>query len=193
MINNYGLFYRHSKKNDVLIAVFNDDKKADKYVRNGDLGIVFSENQPIAYNFFNINKIVKIHAQSIIYLPSSVLIDVLNSLIGKKYEHLQYKENSGFKIVSVESMRLIPEKKKFLYYFKTGPKELVICDFKGEILNSGDVVVLADKGVMLPNGKKCDLNHVCTGEDLGFEGQKDIYKLDESVIIGSDFFQMEEN
>lgn len=193
MIKNYAVFYRHMKKNDVLIVTFCDGNKADSYVRDGNFGVVLSKGKPIAYNFFNINKIMKIHAQNMIYYPNSALIDVLNSLIGKKYEHLDYKNNSGYKIACVESMRLIPEKKKFIYYVKTGPRELSVVELDNFQLNPGDVFVMSVPGTILSNGKKCNLHHVCTGNELGFVDMPEIYKMDDSSLIGSDFFQTEEN
>ena len=111
MIKNYAMFYKYVKGHDVLVVVFNYGNKATKYVRNKDLGVAYCNDTPIAYNFFNISKIVKIRAQGMIYLPSDVLIDILNSLLGNN-EQLDYKKDSGYQIVIARTITNKDEKKE---------------------------------------------------------------------------------
>ncbi len=192
MIKEYAMFYRYVKHHDVLVVVFNYGNKATHYVRNSDLGIAYSNDRVIAYNFFNISKIVKIRAKGIIYLPSDILVDLLNSLLGKN-EKIDYKKDSGYQIVIAKEIKNRDEKKD-ICYLENGPRMLEVCLLPKDMVKEGDRFVLAKTGVMLPSGMICKRPSACSNYDLGIDEDKQhIYTLDDLYIIGSDFFRMEEN
>lgn len=192
MIKNYAMFYRYVKGHDVLVVVFNYGNKATRYERNKDLGVAYSGDTPIAYNFFNISKIVKIRVQGMIYLPSDVLIDILNSLLGK-HENIDYKKDSGYEIVIARTITNKDEKKD-ICYLENGPQSLLVCLLPKNMIKVGDRFVLAKQGVMLPSGMITKRPSACSHFDLGIDEDKSkIYILDDLYIIGSDFFRMEEN
>lgn len=193
MIDKYSMFHVRNKKTDTLVVVFNYGKIATRYERIGDIGITYSDKEIIAYNFFNINKIVKIRANNMIFLPNEALIDVLNALLGKKFTHLSYKMDSGFMITGCNDISKINEKES-LYYLITGPKSLITCVLPNDVVKVGTYFVLASEGTMLPNGEIVKKGHACTGYDLGINDDKTrVYELDDLYTLGSDFFRMEEN
>ena len=191
MIKEYAMFYRYVKGHDALIVVFNYGNKATRYVKENDLGIAFSNDIPIAYNFFNISKIVKIKADGMIYLPSDVLIDLLNSLLGNN-EKLDYKKDSGYQIVIAREIKNKDEKKD-ICYLEDGPKSIKECLLPKDMIKVGDRFVLTKTGVMLPSGMITKRPSACSNYDLGIDEDKSkIYILDDLYIIGSDFFRMGE-
>ena len=191
MITEYSIFYSGSEK-DALSIYFNDVIKTSTS-RVGDFELIYCDNEIIGYKFYNITKLVKIHAYKMIHLPSNALIDLLNTLIPNEYEKLSYKEYSGFIISKVISMKLIPDKNVFNYRLQYENNSIIEIDLDGFQINVNDVVVIAKENTMLPNGVRCKSKHLCIGEDLGFKNDFNIYKLDNDSLIGADYFQMEEN
>ena len=191
MIKEYAMFYRYVKGHDALIVVFNYGNKATKYVRKKDWGSAYCNDTPISYNFFNISKIVKIRANGMIYLPSDVLIDLLNSLLGNN-EKLDYKKDSGYQIVIAREIKNRDEKKD-ICYLEDWPKSIQECLLPKDMIKVGDRFVLTKTGVMLPSGMITKRPSACSNYDLGIDEDKSkIYILDDLYIIGSDFFRMGE-
>lgn len=192
MISEYAMFYRYVKGHDVLVIVFNYGNKATRYERVGDIGVVYSNDKVIAYNFFNLSKIIKIRAKGMIYLPSDALIDLLNALLGRR-EYLSYKKDSGYQIVLATKI-INKDEKKDICYLENGPRCLEICLLPKDMVHVGNRFVLAKQGTMLPSGKVCKRFSACSNYDLGIdEDRNTIYTLDDLYVIGSDFFRMEEN
>lgn len=190
MIKNFSVFYKHVKRHDVLIVTFNYGNKATSYKKDGNLGIVYSNDQPIAYNFFNINKFMKIHVHNMIYFASDALVDLLNTLLGKKYEHLEYRKYSGYKIVEITSVTSLENFDVIKY--KT-MNEVYETEAKKDSLKVGDVVVVFEANQRLSTGKVYPKPHVCTKKELGFDDENEIYFVEDIAILGTDFFEMEEN
>lgn len=192
MIKEYAMFYEYVKKHDVLVVVFNYGNIATRYERKGDIGVVYSGTTPIAYNFFQISKILKIRARGMIYLPSEPLVDLLNALL-RDYEKLDYKKDSGYQIVIAKEIINKDEKKDICHLeYKIG--EVTVCLLPKDMVKVGDRFVLAKQGVMLPSGIICKRMSACSDYDLGINEDKNhIYTLDDLYMIGTDFFRMEEN
>ena len=161
-------------------------------MKDGDLGITYSNNTPIAYNFFNINKFMKIHVHNMIYFASDGLVDFLNYLLGNKYEHLAYRKYSGYKIVEITEVISIDTKPYDIVRYKTINALYETIAEKGSV-KVGDKVVVFEENQRLCTGKVFDKPHICTTKELGFDGENKIYLVEDYAILGTDFFEMEEN
>ena len=189
--NSNSIFFRHVKHHDVLIVTFNYGKKATKYVRDNDIGVVYSNETPISYNFFNINKFMKIRVRNMIYFASDGLVDFLNFLLGNKYEHLAYRKYSGYKIVEITEVISIDDKyDKVKYKTINALYETII---EKNSVKPGDTVVVFEENQRLCTGKVFDKPHICTTKELGFDDENNIYFVEDYAILGTDFFEMEEN
>lgn len=191
MIENYSVFYKFAKKHDALIVLFNYGKMPTSYNRIGDFGIVYSNDEPIAYNFFNIHKYLKIHVHSMIFAPSDALIDLLNLLLGRNFENLAYKSHSGYSISQVFRIKPLSITNLEMYYLSDGENTYLIVDHQ-DTLKMKDVVVIARKFTMLNNGKVFLEPHVCTYTELGIEDKNELYFIDDEKLVGKDFFKTEE-
>lgn len=95
MIKNYGIYNYHEYNNTLLIKF--SDLPVNKKVTNGEVTILFHDEQKVGYIINDFIKYAKIKYSGIIFLPADPLIDVINSVLKKyKLESLDYKKYSGF-------------------------------------------------------------------------------------------------
>jgi len=95
MIKEYGLFNHHDDNNTVVI-LFTDEKINNKK-RLNEVTTLFHDNKLIGYQIDNFVRYAKIKYSGIIFLPSNILIDVINNiLIDEGLETLDYKKESGY-------------------------------------------------------------------------------------------------
>ncbi len=181
-MKDYGLYYSYKGIGDVLIVIFKDEPVTRSETK-GRVTIIYHDEEIIGYNIFNVKDIIKIKSEGMIYLPSSTLIDVINTiLINAGVRPLDYIDHSGYytsKVVGENELTL-------------GDK---IISAKTDGLKINDIVVVAMPGAHLPNGEIVKENdvHVCTYKDLGINIEEDkILLLDDDMEIGKDFFSMEE-
>ncbi len=199
MMRHYSLFYSYKHIGDVLIIIFNNDKKSTKNVRKGQVEIIYHENEIIGYNIFDIRNVVKIKTEGLIYLPSPAFINVINSILKNNgAEELDYVKESGYFIGEIKNIEKIDNE-----------KSLVAIDIKKEVINAvtknsdlhlRDKVVVATVDTRLNNGelvKSSNLGqtiingHLCNEKELQISDEDSVLILDKDEEIGKDFFTTE--
>ena len=199
MIKEYLMFFSNNVYKDSLyIHLRRDYRIKDETRFFNDVEVLYRDGQPIVYMIHNISRYTKIWMDGCIYLPSKILVDVINSiLINAGLEPLAYKDKSGFIIGKI--IAKTPYLHGFLYEI----------DIKSQIVNAySDEDIVADKlVVVIQEGTSLDEKRYFLNYDL--EGQKidaylvsekdllisDINKavvIDHTAEIGSDFFYLEE-
>ena len=98
MIKDYLLYFSNNVYKDSLyIHLRRDYKIKDETKFFNDVEVLYRDGEAIVYMIHNISRYTKIWMDGYIYLPSKILIDVINSiLINAGLETLAYKDKSGF-------------------------------------------------------------------------------------------------
>ncbi len=197
-MKDYALHYSYKEIGDVIICIFNNEKKPTRNEQKGRVTVIYSNEEIIGYNIKDIKEIVKIKNEGMIFFPSKALIDVLNTiLINAHLESLEYKDNSGYFIGQVINKEKINDGE----YLTIESGETYNCVIKNKNVNINDKVVIAKVGTHLNNGEvikestidnKIINTHVCTGVELGLLDVNDVLILEEDAKVGKDFFSMEE-
>ena len=73
----YRLFYNYHTLGDVLMIVFNNQKRATHFDKRNDVTLIYSDFELIGINLFNISKIVRIKAQGMIVSPAKEFLEVI--------------------------------------------------------------------------------------------------------------------
>lgn len=95
MIEKYGLFNHHDIDN-TLVILFSDKHITGKKM-NGEVTLLFNQEELIGYEIFNFIRYAKIKYSGIIFLPANPLVDVINSvLLNNNVEPINYKKESGY-------------------------------------------------------------------------------------------------
>lgn len=200
MISNYSLYYSYKNIGDVLIVDLDNDAVVTSHQQIDNIVVIYSHDQVVGYNIFNFSKIVKIKTQGLIYLPSNILIDVINDILNNAHlENLAYKSNSGYLICEIKQ---IDELDGVRLIYADARSQMLLCLSKKEGLEVGQKVVLAISGTTLNNGVLIRDNsteyglingHICTNKELNISNDNQIFLVDEEGMIGNDFFQIGEH
>ena len=199
MIKDYLLYFSNNVYKDSLyIHLRRDYKIKDETKFFNDVEVLYRDGQAIVYMIHNISRYTKIWMDGYIYLPSKVLIDVINSiLINAGLETLAYKDRSGFVIGKITA------KTAYLngFLYEIDLKNESVHAYTDEEIEVGKKVVVITEGVSLDE-KRYFLNYDLEGQkiDAYLISEKDllISELDKAIIIdkqadiGSDFFYLEE-
>ena len=198
-MKDYALHYSYKEIGDVIICIFNNEKKPTKIEQKGRVTILYNNDEIIGYNIKDIKEIVKIKNEGMIFFPSKALIDVLNNiLINSGVPPLEYKDNSGYFIAQVVTKEKVDEGE---YLTLECGEKTYNCVTKSKSVDVGNKVVIAQIGTHLNNGEvikeskiddKIINTHVCTGVELGLLDENNVLILEEDAIVGKDFFSMEE-
>ncbi len=186
MKNNYSLYYSYKTLGDVLLVVFDNEKKTTRSETKGDVVVLYHEEEIIGYNIFHLRNIVKIKTSGLIYLPSPTLIEVVNNILkNNNVEQLEMIKSSGYLIGEVKQINgeqtLINIGKDHVF-IKTDNR-----------LHIGDKVVIANIGTRLNNGQLVkDMAHLCNEKDLQISDSEEPLILDKEDENGKDFFTTEE-
>ena len=193
-MKNYSIYYSYKNIGDVIIIVFDNEKKATKDVRSGRVVSIYHDEELIGYNIFDVKDIIKIKGDGLIYFPSPELIGVINSILrNEKLPTLDYVIESGYYVAEVI------DKKQNIYKLSLG-KEEVYSENKAD-LKIGDKVVIVKSGKIMRDGKTiCTYSvngvevtaHICTNNDLSIMENDEPFIIDEDIENGKDFFMMGE-
>ncbi|MDD4006168.1 MAG: DUF4479 domain-containing protein [Bacilli bacterium] len=199
----YRLFYNYHTIGDVLMILFDSQKKANKHEKRDNITLIFHDDELIGINIFAISEIVRIKAQGMIVNPASEFIDVINHiLLNHGLSALAYQNESGFVVGQVietiegeeESGRIgkIDIGSRVIYVnlisSQVEVNTLVVIALAGTILGNGQSVEVEEHGDVFFEGKLClksDLNLLNGNEDDGY------FFIDEFMEIGQDFFAKE--
>ncbi|MCR5506062.1 MAG: DUF4479 domain-containing protein [Bacilli bacterium] len=199
MIKNYSLFYSYKQIGDVLMVIIENEKPTTRHIRNGSVEVLYHEEEIIGYNIFDISEVIKIKTRGKIFLPSPILIKVINTILKNSgAEELDEIHESGYVIGQVKEVKEIDNKKVLKVDIS---KEIVTALTSGDI-NVNDYIVIAKLNTMLNNGeviKICSyanetINaHVCNEKELQISDNEEPLIIKEEVTIGMDFFMEGEN
>lgn len=200
MKDNYSLFYSYQTMGDVLIVIFNNEKKATSHKRKGNVEVIYNNDEVIGYNIFNVQNFLKIKSQGLIYLPSPTLVEVINTvLINAKIEPLGIKKESGYVIAQVLETKDLDSDKKLVKLNLGNETSYAIT--KNKSISDNQKVVVAKANTRLNDGslvKEGSLDnlvinaHICSEKELSISESNDLLILDDEEEIGKDFFMMEE-
>ena len=85
MIKNYSLFYIYKNLEDVLMVIIDNDKKPTSHERKGKVEVIYYDKEIIGYNIFDISEVIKIKTRGKIFLPSPILVKVINPVQKEPY------------------------------------------------------------------------------------------------------------
>ena len=199
MIKDYLIYFSNNVYKDSLyIHLRRDYQIKDETKFSNDVEVLYKEKEPIVYMIHNISRYAKIWMDGYIYLPTKIMIDVVNSiLINAGLEPLAYKTESGFKIGKITAKTAYLH--GFCYEIDIGDKH--VHTYSDEELNVGKKVVIIQEGVSLDE-KRYFLNYELEGEkidaylvnekDLSISSDNKTIIVDDKLKVGSDFFWMEE-
>ena len=199
MIEDYLLYFSNKVYKDSLyIHLKREYQIKDETKFFNDVEVLYKQKEPIVYMIHNISKYTKIWMDGYIYLPSKVLIDVINSiLINACLEPLAYKDGSGFKIGKITA------KSPYLngFYYEIDLLDHISHAYSSEEIDVNKLVVVIEEGVSLDE-KRYFLNYELEGQliDSYIVNEKDIAMSEENkaiiveqdTVLGSDFFYLEE-
>lgn len=199
MIKNYLMFFSNNVYKDSLYIHLKKDyqiKDETKFFNNVE--VLYKQKKPIVYMIHNISQYVKIWMDGYIYLPSKIIIDVVNSiLLNAGLEPLAYKEKSGFIIGKILA------KSPYLhgFYYEIDLKDHIAHAYSEQEIDINKKVVVIEEGTSLDE-KRYFLNYELEGQkiDAYLVNEKDllisesnrVIIIDENNKIGSDFFYLEE-
>ena len=186
------MYYSYKEIGDVLIIVFDNVKAATKHKRKDRVEIIYHDDEIIGYNIFDVKEIVKIKSEGKIFLPSTQLIMVINTILKNAGAPLLDEiTHSGYYTAEVVNID------KNIYTISLG-FETVYAFQENCSLNVGDKIVVLKAGSQKSNGQNvCTSNvngtninaYICTNKEVGIkENGDDILLLDKDERIGEDFF-----
>ena len=199
MIKNYLLYFSNNVYKDSLyIQLKREYQIKDETKIFNDVEVLYKDKEPIVYMIHNISRYTKIWMDGYIYLPSRVLIDVVNSiLINAKLEPLAYKDKSGFIIGKITA------KTAYLkgFCYEIDVKDHLVHSYSEDDISTGNKVVIIEEGTRLDekryflkydlNGQKIDA-YLVNEKDLSISENNKTIIIDDDSEIGSDFFYLEE-
>ncbi len=195
MFGKYSIYYSYKEIGDVLLIVFNQKAMPTSFVQKSDVTVIYHDREIIGYNIFNISKIVKIKTKGLIYYPSDVFIDIINSILkNHQLEILAHYSHSGYVIGQVIKI----EKDNTLYrpFIDVGGKVLIGQNISQ--INEREKVVVALIGARLYDGQEVEETsnsvrvHLCSNRELNISKDDEIYLVDEDGVVGDDFFKIGE-
>ena len=195
MVDKYSIFYSYKEIGDVLLIIFDEETLPTSHNRREDVAVIYHDDTIIGYNIFNISKVIKIKTKGIIYFPSDVFIDVINTILqNQKLETLTHCAHSGYVIGQVTNIEMSGE--SIAPFIDVGDKIVKGQDVPN--VKIGDKIVVALPGARLYDGQeiKEDISpaHLCSNRELSISNDDQIYLVDEDGIVGEDFFKIgEEN
>ena len=199
MIKDYLLYFSNNVYKDSLyIHLKRDYQIKDETKFFNDVEVLYKQKEPIVYMIHNISRYTKIRMDGYIYLPSKILLDVINPiLINAGLEPLAYKDKSGFTIGKITA------KTAYLtgFYYEINLSDHTAHAYSEHDIPAGKRVVVIEEGVSLDE-KRYFLNYELEGQkiDAYLVSEKDLsiselnkpIIIDKDIKIGSDFFYLEE-
>ena len=199
MKNHYSLFYSYKTIGDVLIVIFDNEKKPTNHERKGNVEVIYHQEEVIGYNVFNIRNIVKIKTEGLIYLPSPTLISVINTILKNSgVEELGIIDNSGYVIGQIKNIQKLDNEKSLVSI--DIKQEMINAVIKNNNVNINDKVVVALINTRLNSGevvKSSNVDgitingHLCNEKELQISDETRILTLDKEEENGKDFFTTE--
>ena len=194
-------YYNSNIQNDVLFCLINPNKCVDKAIKNNDIVTLYSSDEIVGYNFFNIsNEIILPHSGAFFKKEEDEkILAVVNKLLSKNnLNEITKNISSGYLVAEVLSNEEHPLlQKSSIINLSTGEKNVqTVTSFSN--LKVGDKVVIKTNNC-LDNEGKLFLSHVEKNIQLDVEivnayelGLSDKFDNEAFLVnnkeIGCDFF-----
>ena len=199
----YRIFYNYHTIGDVLMIVFDSQKKANKHEKRDNLMLIYHDDELIGINLFDISEIVRIKARGMIVNPAQEFIDVINHiLLNHDLPPLSYQNESGFVVGQVIEVITGEEDNVTIAKVDIGSR-VIYADAGNAKLKVNSFMVIALAGTILANGQRVEVEKhdhtffegkLCLKSDLNLLGENEedgYFFIDEFIEIGQDFFAKE--
>jgi tRNA-binding protein len=199
----YRIFYNYHTIGDVLMIVFDSQKKANKHEKRDNLMLIYHDDELIGINLFDISEIVRIKARGMIVNPAQEFIDVINHiLLNHDLPPLSYQNESGFVVGQVIEVITGEEDNVTIAKVDIGSR-VIYADAGNAKLKVNSFMVIALAGTILANGQKVEVEKhdhtffegkLCLKSELNLLGENEedgYFFIDEFIEIGQDFFAKE--
>ena len=198
MIQHYSLFYSYKTLGDILIVIIDNSKPMTRKERKGKVDVIYNEDEIIGYNILNVSEVIKIKTKGQIFLPSSPLIKVINTILKNSgVEELGEINESGYVVGKVMEMKL--DDNKYLLKVDIG-NEIINVLTKSDNIQINDCVVIAKVNTMLNSGETVKESEykglairgkVCSEKQLQISDSDLALVFKEDTKVGTDFFREE--
>ena len=201
-MNRYGLFYNYKTLGDVLLIVFKPTENPDEVIKMDDVVVLKKNNEVIGINIFNISKIMKIKANGFIPLVEDKVLNIINHILeNHQVKPLEKLDNSGFKVAQIVDIEEHPES-DHLHICKVDVGHLDYLEIVCGAFNARKDLkcVCALPYTFMPSGRQIipgkllgidSYGMLCSGRELaleGYENKRGLLELDDTYVVGSDFF-----
>jgi len=199
----YRIFYNYHMIGDVLMIVFDSQKKANKHEKRDNLMLIYHDDELIGINLFDISEIVRIKARGMIVNPAQEFIDVINHiLLNHDLPPLSYQNESGFVVGQVIEVITGEEDNVTIAKVDIGSR-VIYADAGNAKLKVNSFMVIALAGTILANGQRVEVEKhdhtffegkLCLKSELNLLGENEedgYFFIDEFIEIGQDFFAKE--
>ena len=197
-------FYNRKLIGDVLLVVINNSLPMTHYENHDDVTLIYSHDELIGINVFNISEIIKFKTEGRITLPSNTIIDVVNDKIASlNVGKIDYVEKTGFTIGRILSVEEHPESDHLhLLKVDVGTEVLdIVCGARN--VKENMLVVVATLGTMMMDGTTIvkgkllgeeSYGMCCSPKELGLNIEYPphyLLELEEGKVkVGEDFFSL---
>ena len=203
MSKRYALYYNKETIGDCLMIVFESNTIPTRVEKQDNVVALYSHEELIGINIFNISHIMKIKAHGFIPVIDEQVLKIINSILeNAKLEPLDPNAGSGFKVAIIEEIEEHPDSEHLhICTVNIGEEKplQIVCGAANA--RQGLKCVCATPYTFMPNGQQIIPNkllgiesygRLCSGRELGleaFENKRGLLELDDSYKLGQDFFR----
>ncbi|MDY0345619.1 MAG: DUF4479 domain-containing protein [Bacilli bacterium] len=199
----YRLFYDYHAIGDILMIVFNNQKRTDRAEKRNEIALIYSGDELIGINIFNISQIVRIKAKGMIVNPAQEFLQVINHILkNAEVDPLPEQTNSGFIVGQVLEIINNDEKDFRIAKVDIGSRVIYTKIAHLEVIENA-LVVIALADTILFNGQTVNVEtidgmyfegKIATFKDLNIDASNEedkVFIIEEFMEIGQDFFAKE--
>ncbi len=145
----YRFYYNHEMPGDVLFVVFDPEKKITSSRKNGDIVTLFSNDERVGINIFNISSYVSIPHDGAFLQQDNEILNAVNSLLSSSsLPMVPPNTNSGFFVATVTALEEHPlDEKASIVSLSMGEKNVSTVT-RYSNLKVGDKVVVETDGCL---------------------------------------------
>ena len=193
-------FYNFKTLGDILFIIIDNSKLMTSFKKDKDVVYIYSNDELIGINIFNISLVMKIKSKGLIHFPNKIFIDIVNSLL-KDDVKISYPVSSNYVIGRILSVEDHPES-SHLKILKVDCKDeilSIVCGaYNCEVNRLG---VVCKVGATLRNGEKLVVQNMlgeksygmmCSEKDLNLEETLPphhlLYLDEKEASVGQDFY-----
>ncbi len=194
----YRFFYNHDACGDILFLVLSPTDKADHIIKKGNVAALYKGDKLIGVNFFDIGKVIKIHAKGMIRTPGQPMLDCVNSMLSNaSLSTLEPLKDTGYRVMQIKALEEHPIDQKAFIVTLTDGTNTFHSVYRDPSLKTEDKVVVATPGCIAYDGtlieKAIEKNipidvRICSEKELKIsDDDSKAFKAKEERV-GSDFF-----